>query len=406
MESASGGRKRSEGGAIHRGLTPPARPEQNDDSVNWEFYLGGMLGLVIAFLLRATTLPPEDVLPEAIAAGLRSVAWFAAFALYEGIGWTEEEHLGAVLTGAAAMLLCLLVGPGIGWPSVATLFWVAVALVLATASPRPAERLSRQAAVGFVTAPAFVALAFGYFAFFFYPASASAAALRRAQFAGLNLAVERRKAPGERSVRDPVEYLRRRMIEPAEKAWKEDTENVRLMTPLAGWYGQLWELAPGSEVLWRKALAWAELARQTDPEGFGGYQAEDDLRRRFAAILLGNAAALEQEKEKLDKEKPGKRRPTMPEEERKRRVAELRQEAGKQHGAAVEVLKAYLPRDPNDPRLRHLIALSLFAAGRDPEGREFAEQARRLDDAAKPPRKLPDQQREQIDRWLRPESKK
>jgi hypothetical protein len=382
------------------GVTSPARPD--DDAVNWEFYLGGMLGLVIAFLLRAAAVPPEDVLGEAVVAGLRAVAWFAAFALYEGIGWTVEEHLGALLTGAAAMFLCLLVGPGLGYPSVATSLWVAVALVLATVSPRPAEWLSRQVAVGLITAPAFVALAFGYFAFFFYPASASAAALRRAQLAGLTFRVEMNKSANERSFRDPTEYVRRRLIEPVEKALKEDADNVRLMTHLADWYGQLWQLAPGERRLWETALAWATLARQADPLGFDGHRIEDDLRRRFAALLLSRAEALEKE---LEKEKADQKKPVAPEAERKKMALSLRQEARQQHDFAAQQLKKYAPHDPTDPQLRYAIAAALFAAGKATEGREFAGQARDLDETVKAPRKLTDPQRKQVDKWLNPESR-
>lgn len=413
---ASGGREppvgtRKQGAHAPRSPAPAEEEKAPDESVNWEFYLGGMLGLVLAFILRAGTLSPEDVQSEAIVAGLRAVCWFAAFALYEGVGWTVEEHLGALVTGATAMFLCLLIHPGIGFPSVAVYLWVAFALILATVSPKPAEWLSRQIAVGLITAPAFVALAFGYFAFFFYPAAASAAALRRAQLAGLIFRGEIDKASQERSFRDPMEFVRHRMIEPAEHALKEDPDNVQLLTHLADCYGLLWQMAPQVDQFLKSSLDRALQARRVNPEGFQGYQIEDELRRRFALLVLREADRLEKEKQKDKEKEKGKdkaAKPTPPQNEVAiaQRIVQLRQDGRKQFGFAADLLEKYIPKDPNDPRLRYAIASALFGAGRESEGRTFAEQARKLDAAAKPPRNLPDQQREQIEKWLQGESKR
>jgi hypothetical protein len=45
----------------------------------WDFYLGGMFGLLLAFLLRITTAPPEEILGETYAAAVRAVVWFASY---------------------------------------------------------------------------------------------------------------------------------------------------------------------------------------------------------------------------------------------------------------------------------------------------------------------------------------
>jgi hypothetical protein len=416
--TASGGRNPPEEHAT-RGVNTPRSPEE-EPTTNWEFYLGGMIGLVTAFVLRASTLPPEDITAAAVVAGVRAVVWFAAFSLYEGVGWTVEEHVGALVTGAGALFLCLLVQPGIDFPSVAVFLWVALALVLATVSPQPAQWLSRQAAVGMVTVPVFIAAAFGYFAFFFYPEAASASALRRAQYAVMNYRVEMNKAPEERdrALRDPGAYVYTLIIEPVEKARQEDRENVRLMTHLAHWYSELWVYNPTEQRLWLMAIAYPKLAMKANPEGPEGYLSEVALRRRFAGVLSAQANALEAEgkadKEKADKEKRDKekrdkkgekKRPGLSDEERKKRVAQFRQDVRKQHGYAVDLLREYLPRDPTDPDLHHQLADALFGAGRAVEGREEAEEALRLDEKASPPRKLPNEKREPLEKRLRTKSK-
>src|SRR5262249_32324510 len=82
------------------GMAPPG-------AVRWEYYIGGSLGLLLGFVLRVGALPPEDVLGEAVGAGLRAVVWFAAFALYERVRWTDAERVGALAAGVAALLLHL-----------------------------------------------------------------------------------------------------------------------------------------------------------------------------------------------------------------------------------------------------------------------------------------------------------
>lgn len=371
-----------------------------EQPANWEYYVGGMVGLILAFGLRAATVTAEDILTEAMVAGLRAVVWFAAFGLFEGMGWTVEEQVGALAAGVGAMFLTLLTVPGIDYPSVAYLFWIGVALLLCSVAPAANDLLSQQSALRTLAAPVLLATAFGYFAFFFYPTAASASALHRSRLAGVYFLGEMKKAPVERGFSDPFRYIRTAIIEPVEKVYREDPENVRLMNQLAVWYGQLWALAPNDESLWKKALSWSVLTRKAAPESPDGYFSEFDLRRRIATVLTLGAKNLETEKR--EGEKPHQ----TPMEERKKLAAKLREDVKTQHNLAIEVLTEYLPRDPNDPQLHYLLAAENFEVGRAEEGRRLAERAHELNEQARPPRKLPDQQREQVEKWLRAESKK
>lgn len=368
---------------------------------NWEYYLGGMVGLLLAFVLRAGTVPTDDILTEAILAGLRSVVWFGAFALFEDLAWSEGEYVTALTTGIGAMFGYLLVAPGIDYPSVMTLLLAGMMLVLATVSVEPARWLSQQSSLHFVTIPALVGIAFAYFALIFYPAANSASALRRSRLAQDFFLGEMTKEMKERNLGDPVGFVRARILGPLTEAVKEDPENVRLLVPLAEWYGQLWALAPTEQTKpgpEERALAYAVRAQQVHPEGPEGYLAEFHVRRRLAAVMELGAKQLEQE------EKKDEPRASIPLEQRKQLAGRLRQQAKQQLELAAEVLQRYLPKDPTSAELRHDLAGTLFEAGRVREAQEEAELSLRFDEKAGVGRKLTDRQREQVEKWRNAES--
>ena len=110
------------------------------------------------------------ILQEALRVGIHAVVWFAAFALFEGVAWTEGEYIGGLCAGVVALLLTLFFVNGIGFPSVAAYLWAAVGLVLAVVTPRPAPWLSRQPLlVHRLPVPVLLATAFGFFALVGYP---------------------------------------------------------------------------------------------------------------------------------------------------------------------------------------------------------------------------------------------
>src|SRR5207245_10902093 len=98
--------------------TQSAPDQLTTSTIGWEYYLGGMFGVLLGFVLRASRLPAGDLPDEAIGAGVRSMAWFAAFGLLERVAWTDRERVVGLVGGAVACLLCLLVSDGIGFPSV------------------------------------------------------------------------------------------------------------------------------------------------------------------------------------------------------------------------------------------------------------------------------------------------
>ncbi len=341
---------------------------------------------------------------EAIAAAIQSVAWFAAIAAYERIEWSPSERVASLTAGIAAMLLVLLVNAGIGFPSVAALLWIAVALVLAVVTSRPVEWLSRHQVAYVLPLPVLGAASFCYFAFVFYPPSAGVHADRRAREFADVFHEQMKKAPEERELRDPVEFVTWGIIVPVFRAEREDPGNIRLRVTLANWYGELARLRDQKNLKPKNdfdlALSWAKTARETNPEGREGYEVAYDIYVRIAKVFLEDADR--QEKQARDTKK-------LPVASREKlvRAANLNRTLAKKYFKdAADILRKYVPRDPKNPELHFHIADALYSAGDTEAGRTEADEAFDLDRWAGAPRKLTDQQREQLADWLRPDSKR
>jgi hypothetical protein len=147
-----------------------------------EYYAGGVLGLLLGFVLLLPSLgSPDQVLDAGIKAAARSLVWFLAFALFERIVWTDRQRLIALTAGVVALLLNLGVSGGISQPSVAGPLWFAAALALASLGLPP--RVFARAPLPSLGLPVPVlgALALVYVVFCFYPVSSSLSLLREAE---------------------------------------------------------------------------------------------------------------------------------------------------------------------------------------------------------------------------------
>ena len=192
-------------------MREPARTPEPSPWTRWEFYLGGMLGLVLGFVLRAMNQLPDEIVLEGAYSFCRSIVWFAAFAIFYSIPWWGPSRTVALLAGIAALLLNLLVSGGIGMPSVAQPFWIMAALSLNSLAPptrraeRPMSWLPRMLPV-----PLLSGLALAYFLLIFCPAVGCGDALVQA----------RRYYPDWPRVRSSREILG-----PLEQAVKADPSN-------------------------------------------------------------------------------------------------------------------------------------------------------------------------------------
>ena len=109
-----------------------AEQEYSNPIPPWVCYLGGMLGLLIAFVLRVEYKAPSDLIQESIGALLRTAAWFIAIGVLENLYINKFWMKRILLAGLVAMLLNLCVSGSIIFASVMVPFWAVAALAWST----------------------------------------------------------------------------------------------------------------------------------------------------------------------------------------------------------------------------------------------------------------------------------
>ena len=392
-------------------LPPPPPGPREPLPVRWEFYVGGMAGLLLAFVLRVGDKSQDGIVVEAVTSGVLSVFWFAAFGLFEQVEWSDRARALALATGVTATLVNLLVSGGINALSVAQPLWCAVALALSAADPAPNAWVGRFKPLVYAPLPAVAALAVLYLVTEFYPVTDSASAMRLATAQRLSWQEETRTRPLLGGAVRTV--LSSQVTEPLEKTQRDvDPDNAQVPLYLANFYAVLWEtsvrqdsrhgmastksrtdMAEANSYI-RKALYHADKVQKLDPEGREGYLAEYGLRRLFAQgwdmpnalpTALGTGGRFWQ----------------MTVNQAHPNYEKFMAEQKEQYRLAAEALKKAVDRDPNNASFRYQLADTLYRAGKDIEARENAARALELDDRNKwPTRKLANEQREQIERWL------
>ncbi len=383
---------------------PNASPEATQQSaassqhlalggIRWEFYLGGMAGLLLGFLLRVmlqrtAVLSPDAILLEGASSAARSLIWFLAFALLDGLPWPGLGRSLALTTGVAALLLNLLVSGGIGQPSVAQPLWIMAALALnATQLARVGVREDRRAAAlpqphgpapwhsYTLTLAGSAALGLAYFSLIFYPVAGCAGGLAEAHshfgddpsrpgWRNRFLLDWQSAQPSDklRATNAANQYLRTKILEPLERAVAADPGDAGVRVELALWYGEQWKLFQDMS-LSKKALSQANHAQRLDPDSEEAYLVEAHLHKLFAQ---GSDAGKMSHYEK-----------------------------------AAKALRAAAERDPNEAQLRYELAEALFQANNPTAAREQAQVALSLDQhAPAPERRLTPAKREQLQKWL------
>jgi hypothetical protein len=386
--------------------TPPAQldaVEPPGDDLPWELYLGGMLGVVLAFLIRASTLLQDDLWPAALTASLGAMAWFAAFAAYEQLPWPPRERVLGLGCGALAAGLSLLIGPGLAMPSLMGLVLAVAGLLLAEVRPAPNRWLSGGALSLNAPAPVFGALAFGLLTLVLVPVTFTSSVNRRAQLAGLTFQAELARPAAERKV-NLREYLNQQVLTPLEEAYREEKKVVQTLLGLSRWRLADWELDPRDLSEYRRAeaaLTWAARAQDAnlaDPQGAVQLtQARLRIGQRMAQVadLLTKAAVGEaMHKGAAD----GGRSLAI--------AAKWRELAEKHFKQGADELGKALPLDPTNPEMHFRLARLLYEA-RDLNGaRAAAAEALRLDARVGRARRLPNPQRELAEEWSRPAPRK
>ena len=360
-----------------RGTADEEQRAAEEQRTRWEFYYGGMFGLLLGYYLRQAFQSPDEallapglpsgdeVLRRGLVAGVRSVIWFAAFALFEGVPWTSRALARALAVGVAALLITLTVTSGIDFPSVAQPLWLAIGLALTARRvglhPGVADRWLARA----LPLPLLAGLLLAYLVSVFYPVVRSASLA----YSALQAASYFREQRAQRfpQMRDPRLFLWKQVLQPLEEAVDQDQLDAHRRTQLAYWYGELWRISfdlRGKTNSALRALRSVLKAEELDPNGIEAYLVDYRFR-----VSLGRQAGTE--------------------DQRKR-----------QFFLAAETLEKLAAVDPTNPRVSYDQAAMWFAAGQAARGREAAQEARRLDALVPPQRQLTLVQRRQLEQWL------
>lgn len=377
--------------------------------MRWEFCVGGMIGLVLGFVLRAIDESGDEILLEGVYSACRALLWFAAFALFDRIPWSGASRPIALTAGVSALLLNLLVSGGIAMPSVAQPLWIMMALTLNSwdGSMSEAPR-STSWPLRVFPLPILAGLGTAYVLLLFYPVIRSWDALSQARrhyvvwradilphwrgtmemdkryiasvFASCTsgplhaLPLLRQSPKGfaqlpelkRQATAGASAYLQVQILAWLERAVEADPGNSLAWLELAEWYAELGKVFSASDLMAEpivSAIHCAERAQLLDPDSKEPYVFKHGLHMLVA-----------------------RRFPQREKEE---------------YGQAAAAMRAAVERDPTSAGLRYQLAETLFLADLPVDGRRHARVAQALDEqATRPERQLTPSQREQIRTWL------
>jgi tetratricopeptide (TPR) repeat protein len=417
-------------------------PRQDPDAgLHWEFYLGGMFGLVLGLLLRAAGLAPQQILSEGVAAGARCLIWFPAFALFYRSAASGPWLPLGLTAGVAALLLDLMTTGGISFPALAQPLWIVIALALNSLGPPAAAGVQvRHVLSAIIPLPVCAALAVDFFILIFIPVSSCQSNLNQArrlyadhrqwrEQRDRDRAVARLRAPFRRfdvqllnliatppQGEFPANFLRWAVvpmlgwspINPAEtlgyleavermrtinrrliEATESDPADAYARAELAIWYGEFGETEFEA---FAAAVEEFRQALQLDPLGRPGLRAEYQVHRWIARHAEAEARR-EQTRESPTPDKGA---------DQQKKIAGPREQIKVQYAGAARALENLILRMPRSAVLRFRLAETLLLLDDRPAALRQAREALKLDQQADwPGNRLSDAQREQIDKWLK-----
>jgi hypothetical protein len=342
-----------------------------------EYYVGGAIGLVLAYVLWAPDQAPDGLAAGTALFGVQVIIWFAAFAILDAVPCPVPSRTLAVVAGVAAVVLYLLVANGIEFASVALPLWVMAALALNAVDPPGGASLPAR----LLPVPMLAALSFAYVAFVFQPIygprrlvqdinkyDATAYRDRMTKLdrlqaeAGSPLTNEDKRPRLQREMADAHQALRERILEPLQDAMHQAPLDVLPKVAFAQWYlEQLRFYVPMEEDENLEGLFGR--MRRIDPQGKEADLAEYQMYMAFARSSKTEGAKL--------------------------------------YAKAADAMRHAVRLAPTEARLRFRLAEALFAAGETTAARTEAAEARELDRlAARPWRKLSEAQRRTVEEWV------
>jgi hypothetical protein len=250
----------------------------------WEFYLGGLAGLLLGMMLATGDIPVEASADEllrigGVAAG-RALVWFAAFGLLECVAPDGRALRRALLIGVVLVAVLGFVSDGLFSPALAQPFWIAATLALAVPTARSSNSPSLSRA--WAALPLALALLIANLVHVGYPGYLTAASVRSARLASKEFPHKLWQMEGKTgadrimAVRSADDYLLRNILEPLRTAARNDPDNSALLIELARWGRWHWlfmhELLYDAvaEAEGKRILAASERADQIDPRNPAG----------------------------------------------------------------------------------------------------------------------------------------
>ena len=297
---------------IVRGWPTPARTEELQPlsrKTNWEFYLGGMVGLVLGMMLATGDIPPEanasEILRLGVVSAVRALVWFIAFAILENVSLQGPTLTRSLIAGVALVAFAAIVSNALSSPALQQAFWVAATLALAGWSTRQTTSKTSMplAWAGAALAMSILAANVIHVAL---PGLATASKVRSARLASkefpfLHWQIEG-KTGADRAIalREERDYLRHRIIVLLHEAIQSDPDNSALLLERARWgrrrYQNLQQHAEAgnAEVEAKEILRLGAKASRIDPHNLGG------LLNTFEALFMIANVSSSPRKEQLD----------------------------------------------------------------------------------------------------------
>jgi O-antigen ligase len=345
---------------------------------DWEFYFGGMAGLILGFMLWATNRPTEEYIVGGVAAAIRALVWFLTFTALKRISWEGPLcRLGATL-GITSSLFNMMVSGGVSFPSVAQPFWTMAALSLPPSETGLRTRMDEtRRRLHLLPAAGLSVLFVVYCLWIFLPVTRANTYLKRAQTGAyawqteteptLRRARTSKTQEAYRTLLQADNYLQTHVIAPLDEATRLDPTDAGPWVELANWFMERWRLFPQSDCDKRASRA-AGQAIELDPWGKEGY-----LARYRIDMVLASASKTDQ---------------------------------SSYYGFAATNLKMVVERDPTEARWRYWLAEVLFKADKSAEARVQADRALELDQLSiDPSRRLTVTERAQVQQWVLKRSK-
>jgi hypothetical protein len=387
-------------------------PGAGDDSgaIRWEFYLGGVAGLLIGLGLRLNDLPATDsrqaVFVVWVAAALRSLVWFMSFAVFEAIPVAFTVRRSALATGLAVVVLAGFGTSAMLRPAVAQPFWIVSALALAA----PVTPGINARPIRWIAVPLTAVLTMVFALHPWEPTNRAASAMRSARaqqrryMERLNIIEQFPDPLRPIPINEARAFLEKQIEGRLRRAIDADPTDASIYLELAAWLRVRYQLVPTVEGR-TEAFERIEQAASIDPDNAAAPIEEIQTRLLYARYIQHQMTRV--------KSQPAASRSaglglaggvaaTLPS---RNLIKDMTRVRNQQIGLAVKRIDEASDRDPPlVTRLWFRIAQALVLMD-DPElrplVREFATRARSLDQSARTPRgNLLPEQRDLIQQWL------